>query len=681
MYLIIVVILAFIGWASLARVVRGMVLSLREFEYVNAARALGAGTLRILFRHILPNTMSFLIVAATIAVPGYILGEVTLSFLGIGIQEPQASWGNMLTEAQNIRVLKSFPWMLVPGFFIFIAVLAYNFLGDGLADALNPAQGAREANPDGRGAGPRGARPAAPTSSPTTASSRRSTASRSTSRAGETLGIVGESGCGKSVTSLSILRLIPTPARARSSAGEILFKGTNLLDLPDAAMRKIRGNEISMIFQEPMTSLNPVYTVRRPDHRGGHAPPEGGPQAEARTRAIEMLRLVGIPSPEQRVDEYPHQLSGGMRQRVMIAMALSCQPELLIADEPTTALDVTIQAQILELLNRLQRELGHGDPAHHARPRRRRRDLRPRRRDVRRPGRRVRRRRATLFAPAAHAVHGGPPRLDPQARARSASACASSRATCRTRRSSRRAASSTRAARSRSSAARSRTRRSTTIRPRPLGALLARRRGRGRHARRGARRSRRCRRERDAADDEVGMPLLAVKDLKKYFPIKKGLFSRVGRPREGGRRRVVRAASAARRSASSASRAAARPRPGRAILRLIEATERRGVVRGPGRARRSTRRDLRAMRRQMQIVFQDPVQLAQPAPDRRLDDRGGARDPPASPTGQAAKERVAELLTLVGLVAAATRGATRTSSRAASASASASRARSRSSPS
>jgi peptide/nickel transport system permease protein len=138
MYLIIVVILAFIGWATLARVVRGMVLSLREFEYVTAARALGAGTFRILTRHILPNTTSFLIVAATIAVPGYILGEVTLSFLGIGIQEPQASWGNMLTDAQSVRVLRSFPWMLVPGLFIFITVLAYNFLGDGLSDALNP---------------------------------------------------------------------------------------------------------------------------------------------------------------------------------------------------------------------------------------------------------------------------------------------------------------------------------------------------------------------------------------------------------------------------------------------------------------------------------------------------------------------------------------------------------------
>jgi len=138
MYLYIVLILSFIGWASLGRIVRGMVLSIREFEYVNAARALGAGTLRILVRHILPNTASFLIVAATIAVPGYILGEVTLSFLGIGIQEPQASWGNMLTDAQSVRVLTSFPWMLIPGVFIFVTVLAYNFLGDGLSDALNP---------------------------------------------------------------------------------------------------------------------------------------------------------------------------------------------------------------------------------------------------------------------------------------------------------------------------------------------------------------------------------------------------------------------------------------------------------------------------------------------------------------------------------------------------------------
>jgi oligopeptide/dipeptide ABC transporter ATP-binding protein len=173
---------------------------------------------------------------------------------------------------------------------------------------------------------------------------------------GETLGIVGESGCGKSVTSLSILRLIPNPP-GKIVGGEILFKGTDLLGLDDAAMRKIRGNDISMIFQEPMTSLNPVYTCGDQIMEAIILHQKVG-KAEARTRAIEMLTLVGIPSPEQRVDEYPHQLSGGMRQRVMIAMALSCQPEVLIADEPTTALDVTIQAQILELLNRLQEEMG-----------------------------------------------------------------------------------------------------------------------------------------------------------------------------------------------------------------------------------------------------------------------------------------------------------------------------------
>jgi peptide/nickel transport system permease protein len=137
-YLLIIFILAFVGWATLARVVRGIVLSLREFEYVTAARALGAGTLRILLRHIIPNTMSFLIVAATISVPAYILGEVFLSFVGLGIQEPLASWGNMLTAAQSVRVLRDFPWVLTPGVLIFITVLAYNFLGDGLSDALNP---------------------------------------------------------------------------------------------------------------------------------------------------------------------------------------------------------------------------------------------------------------------------------------------------------------------------------------------------------------------------------------------------------------------------------------------------------------------------------------------------------------------------------------------------------------
>jgi oligopeptide/dipeptide ABC transporter ATP-binding protein len=173
---------------------------------------------------------------------------------------------------------------------------------------------------------------------------------------GETLGVVGESGSGKSVTSLSVMRLIPVPP-GRIAAGQMLFEGQDLVKRSEREMRRIRGNEISMIFQEPMTSLNPVYTVgdqiaeaivlhQKKTHR------------QAMKQAAEMLDLVGIPEPGKRVKNYPHQMSGGMRQRVMIAMALSCNPKLLIADEPTTALDVTIQAQILDLMRKLQEEIG-----------------------------------------------------------------------------------------------------------------------------------------------------------------------------------------------------------------------------------------------------------------------------------------------------------------------------------
>jgi oligopeptide/dipeptide ABC transporter ATP-binding protein len=175
---------------------------------------------------------------------------------------------------------------------------------------------------------------------------------------GDTLGLVGESGCGKSVSALSIMRLIPDPP-GKIVGGEILFKGKDLLKISEKEMRDIRGNDIGMIFQEPMTSLNPVFTC-------GNQIEEviilhqKLTKVEAREKAIEMLNLVGIPAPEQRYNEYPHQLSGGMRQRVMISIALACNPEILIADEPTTALDVTVQAQILELINKLQHELGMG---------------------------------------------------------------------------------------------------------------------------------------------------------------------------------------------------------------------------------------------------------------------------------------------------------------------------------
>ena len=173
---------------------------------------------------------------------------------------------------------------------------------------------------------------------------------------GKTLGIVGESGCGKSVLSLSVMRLVPPPGRV--AAGRIVFDGRDLLTLPPAEMRAIRGRRIGMIFQEPMTSLNPVYTAGQQIVEAMRAHDPGASAADLRKRAVAALDRVRIPAPDRRFGEYPHQMSGGMRQRVMIAMALACEPDLLIADEPTTALDVTVQAQILDLLRALQRETG-----------------------------------------------------------------------------------------------------------------------------------------------------------------------------------------------------------------------------------------------------------------------------------------------------------------------------------
>ena len=231
-----------------------------------------------------------------------------------------------------------------------------------------------------------------------------------TVEAGETLGIVGESGCGKTVTALSIMRLLPEPA-GRIAGGAVRFQGRDLLALSEAQMQQVRGRDISMIFQEPMASLNPVVTVGRQISEA-FIRHEGVSRRDAWERTVDVLRLVRMPEPERRANEYPHQLSGGMNQRVMIAMALACGPKVLLADEPTTALDVTIQAQILDLLKRLQR-----DRADHPRHGNHRRECEPGRGDVRRTqGRRGRGRGAVLDAVSSLYVRTAG--LDPAARQR-----------------------------------------------------------------------------------------------------------------------------------------------------------------------------------------------------------------------------------------------------------------------
>jgi peptide/nickel transport system permease protein len=369
------------------RLVRGSALQVKHETFVEASRSVGVPTRRILRKRILPNIRSPIIVAASLAFGGAILAEAGLSFLGLSVQPPDASWGNMLRRAYDFSLF-TYPWQLViPGAVIALTILAYNTLGDGLRDTLSVAEWVparqrtrvrdrfKRRRKARRGLTTVAARSRAPMNDRvlTCADELLSVEGLSVEfasddqrlrvvddvsfvvRRREVLGLVGESGSGKTVTSLSIMRLLASPP-GEIVSGAVYFENRDLLGLPFEEMRRLRGTSIAMVFQDPMVSLNPAYTIRD-QLVEAYRLHNDVDRTAANRRALEMLELVQIPAAEQRLKDYPHQLSGGMRQRVILAMALICGPKLLIADEPTTALDVTVQAQILDLLRTLQREL------------------------------------------------------------------------------------------------------------------------------------------------------------------------------------------------------------------------------------------------------------------------------------------------------------------------------------
>ena len=362
---------------TMLRVVRAATLGVTHEQFVDAARTMALSRGRIVVRHVLPNVFPAVVTQTAIMVSFAIMAEAGLSFLGLGTQDPDVSWGMMLSDAAATYRIE--PWAMVPpGVAIAVTVLAANLVGDGLNDVIarkpiarsrrrntSPAAAPAAAAPGGsRPVGWRGA--ARPEITPllavrdleitATAGSEPTSLVTDLSfdiRRGETLALIGESGSGKTLTSLAVMGLLSegTPL----TGGSIRLDGQELVGLDEKELGRIRGTRMSMIFQEPTAALNPAFTVGFQLTEGLRIHKSLSKQ-DARRQAAELLDLVGIANPTQRLAAYPHELSGGMAQRVMIAMALSCDPELLVADEPTTALDVTIQATILDLLHDIRRD-------------------------------------------------------------------------------------------------------------------------------------------------------------------------------------------------------------------------------------------------------------------------------------------------------------------------------------
>lgn len=358
------------------RLIRAQSLSLREEVFVEASQSIGTPRWTIIRTRIIPGVASPLIVAGTILMGTAMLIEAGLSFLGFGEPPPHPSWGNMLQR--GFRFIFSQPWQsMIPGIAIASAVLSFNMAGDGLRDALglvehNKSTAIKKARMGLTSA--RHAQQPKVTSQPpdTLLAVRDLSVQFETAEGtvtvvenvsfdvgpGEVVGLVGESGCGKSVTSSAVMRILSSPP-AMIPSGQAWFDGRNLLTLPFDDMRRLRGVDIAMVFQDPMSSLNPGYTIGNQIIEAVRAHKKVTKE-EARRLSIELLDKVHMPNPQVVMNQHPHNLSGGMRQRVLIAMALINRPKLLIADEPTTALDVTVQAQILTVIKELQQEIGMG---------------------------------------------------------------------------------------------------------------------------------------------------------------------------------------------------------------------------------------------------------------------------------------------------------------------------------
>ena len=354
-----------------ARNIRGITVGIAHKEFVDAARLSGMKDARIILSEVLPNVIPVIVIAMSTTVGWMILETAGLSFLGLGSQPPQADLGSMLGEARSALITNPHT-SVVPGAMILVIVMAINLLGDGVRDALDPRL------KSGALSRPMPAtkvdRKTIPYQGDNTDDSLLNIRALETQfhvknrvyRAvggvdlrvapGQCLGLIGESGSGKSVTALSVMGLVASPPGV-ITGGAAYYKGEDLIGAPYKTLRALRGDRISYIFQDPLATLHPLYTIgdQLAEAIRVHHPVSRG---EARARAIDLLKSVRIPNAESRANSYPHELSGGMRQRVGIAMALANDPDVIIADEPTTALDVTVQAQILSLLNDLRRERG-----------------------------------------------------------------------------------------------------------------------------------------------------------------------------------------------------------------------------------------------------------------------------------------------------------------------------------